>query len=75
MAFLKNISSSAPDTELVEQYKATGDLKLLSELYQRYIDLVYGICLKYMKEPEDAKDAVINIFEELIIKVKKYEIE
>ncbi len=50
-------------------------MKLLSELYQRYIDLVYGICLKYMNEPEDAKDAVINIFEELIIKVKKYEID
>ncbi|MFT3911992.1 MAG: sigma-70 family RNA polymerase sigma factor [Ferruginibacter sp.] len=75
MAFLKNILSTAPDDELVTQYKATGDMKLLSDLYQRYMDLVYGVCLKYMSEPENAKDCVINIFEELVTKVKKYEIE
>ena len=37
--------------------------------------MVYGVCLKYFKEPEEAKDAVINIFEELVIKLKKYEVE
>jgi RNA polymerase sigma factor (sigma-70 family) len=50
-------------------------LGILAELYQRYMELVYGVCLKYLKEPEDAKDAVINIYEELIIKVKKHEID
>jgi RNA polymerase sigma factor (sigma-70 family) len=39
------------------------------------MDLVYGVCLKYLKEPEDAKDAVIAIFEELVTKVQKHEIE
>ncbi len=39
------------------------------------MDLVYGVCLKYLKDEEDAKDAVLNIFEELILKVKKYEIQ
>jgi RNA polymerase sigma-70 factor (ECF subfamily) len=39
------------------------------------MDLLYGVCLKYLKEPEDAKDAVINIFEELVAKVQKHEIE
>jgi len=47
----------------------------LGELYQRYMELVYGVCLKYFKEPEDAKDAVLNIYEELITKVKKHEID
>lgn len=47
----------------------------LGELYSRYIELVYGVCLKYIKEPEDAKDCVLNIFEELVTKVKKYDID
>lgn len=74
MAFLKNILSSQSDQDLVEQYKSTGHLNILGDLYQRYMDLVYGVCLKYFKDPEEAKDAVINIFEELVIKLTKYEV-
>ena len=48
---------------------------VLGELYQRYMDLVYGVCLKYFKESEKSKDAVINIFEELVSKLKKHEVE
>ena len=39
------------------------------------MDLVYGVCLKYLKEPESAKDAVMQIFEELVSKLKKHEVE
>ena len=74
MAFLKNILSPQNDQDLVEQYKSTAHLDTLGELYQRYMDLVYGVCLKYLKEPEEARDAVINIFEELVIKLIKYEV-
>lgn len=38
------------------------------------MDMVYGVCLKYFKEPEEAKDSVINIFEELIQKLLKHEV-
>jgi RNA polymerase sigma-70 factor (ECF subfamily) len=76
LAFLKNIlSPHQTDAELVTAYKQTGNLQLLGELYQRYMDLVYGVCLKYLKEPETAKDAVMQIFEELVIKLKKHEVE
>lgn len=76
MSFLKTISpASQPDKELVALYKQTGDLSVLGELYQRYMDLVYGVCLKYFKEPETAKDSVMLIFEELVTKLKKYEVE
>ena len=74
MAFLKKILSAQNDTELVEQYKSAGDINVLGELYGRYMELVYGVCLKYFKEPEEAKDAVINIFEELVTKLKKYDV-
>ena len=76
MAFLKNITSTIQsDTELVAAYRQTGDIKVLGDLYQRYMDLVYGVCLKYLKEPEQAQDAVMQIFEELVPKLKKHEVE
>ena len=76
MAFLKNISSTnQSDTELVLAYRQSDDLKVLGELYQRYMELVYGVCLKYLKEPELAQDAVMQIFEELVSKLKKHEVE
>jgi RNA polymerase sigma factor (sigma-70 family) len=74
LAFIKNISSTESDQALVQQYRTQGNVDVLGELYNRYMELVYGVCLKYMKEPEEAKDCVINIFEELIVKLKKYEV-
>jgi RNA polymerase sigma factor (sigma-70 family) len=75
LPFLKNISSADSDNELVARYKASGEPDILGKLYQRYMDTVYGVCLKYLKEPEDAKDCVLNIFEELITKLKKHEVD
>ena len=75
MTFLKNISgNSLTDAELVLLYKQTDDLQVLGQLYQRYMDLVYGVCLKYFKDSEKAKDAVMQIFEDLIAKLKKHEV-
>ncbi len=75
MPFLKNIPSALSDTDLVARYKQTGDLQQLGTLYERYMDLVYGVCLKYLREPEDAKDCVLNIFEELVTKLQKHEVD
>ena len=60
---------------MVALYRESGDLSVLGELYQRYMDLVYGVCLKYFKEPETAKDSVMQIFEELVSKLKKHEVD
>ncbi|MGZ4012602.1 MAG: RNA polymerase sigma factor, partial [Flavisolibacter sp.] len=76
MAFLKNISASElSDSELVSSYKKSGDINVLGDLFQRYMDLVYGVCLKYLKVPENAQDSVISIFEELVVKLKKHEVD
>jgi RNA polymerase sigma factor (sigma-70 family) len=76
LAFIKNIShSTLTDKELVSLYKESGDMTVLGELYQRYMELVYGVCLKYYKEPETAKDSVMQIFEELVSKLKKHEVD
>jgi len=76
LTFIRNIShSSLTDKELVALYKESGDMAILGELYQRYMELVYGVCLKYFKEPERSKDSVMLIFEELVTKLKKHEVE
>lgn len=76
MAFLKKISKqSASDAELINLYKQTRDLNILAELFQRYMDLIYGVCLKYLKEPESAQDSVMMIFEELTAKLLKHEVD
>lgn len=76
LPFLKNIPPhSAGDADLVAAYRQSGDLSVLAILYQRYMDLLYGVALKYLGEPETAKDAVMAIFEELAQKLLKYEVE
>ncbi len=73
---MKNISSGKlSDAELVLAYKQSGDVNLVGALYQGYMDLVYGVCLKYLKSPENAQDSVISIFEELVTKLQKHDID
>lgn len=76
MNFLTSIPDpTSTDAELVNIYRQKGDLKVLAILYQRYMELVYGVCLKYLKDPELAKDAVMQIFEELIPKLQTHQVE
>lgn len=76
MNFLTSIPDpKSTDTELVDIYREKGDLKVLAILYQRYMELVYGVCLKYLKDPELAKDAVMQIFEELVHKLRMHQVE
>ena len=63
------------DNELLEQFIKSSDQELLGQLYSRYVPLVYGLCLKYLQQSEDAEDAVINIYEELTQKIQNYRIE
>ena len=63
------------DEELLKRYCDSGDLVYFVEAYKRYMPLMYGVALKYLKRPEDAQDAVMQLFEELIVKVKAVEIQ
>ena len=80
LTFIKNISphkdgpDASSDLELISAYRQSVDLKILARLYQRYLDLLYGVCLKYLGEREAARDAVMEIFEELSQKLLKHEV-
>ena len=77
MKFIKNTAGikDQDDAVLIAQYKHTGSLEVLGVLYNRYMHLVYGVCLNYFKEEEASKDAVMQIFEELILKLKIHEVQ
>ncbi|WP_439184016.1 RNA polymerase sigma factor [Carboxylicivirga taeanensis] len=53
------------DEELLSDFQQSGDIDSLGLLFERYMHLVYGVCLKYLKNREDAQDAVIEIYEKL----------
>lgn len=59
----------------MNKYKKSGDTEYFGLLYDRYIPLVYGICLKYLQNGDKAQDAVMQIFEDLLLKISGYEIQ
>jgi RNA polymerase sigma factor (sigma-70 family) len=76
LAFLKNIlPEENSDKELIAAFKETGDINHLSVLYQRYMDLVFGVCLKYFKDTERSRDGVMDIFQELNKKLRQHEVD
>jgi RNA polymerase sigma-70 factor (ECF subfamily) len=60
---------------LLREFSVTGNLEVLGELYNEYMPLVYGVCLKYLKNRDDSKDAVMHIFEKLIVDIPRQKIE
>ena len=63
------------DQELVKAFCADDRREALGVLYQRYGHLVIGLCLDYLKNREEAKDATMDIFEKVTLKVCKQPIE
>jgi RNA polymerase sigma-70 factor (ECF subfamily) len=68
-------SSDESDESCLNRYRLSGHLEVLGSLYSRYMHLVYGVCLKYLENREDAKDAVMQIFEKLITEARHHEIK
>ena len=71
----KKKNENRNDGELIGDYLSSGKLDSLGILYGRYIDLVYGVCLKYFKNREKSKDAVMEIFEKLVTELGKHKVE
>jgi RNA polymerase sigma factor (sigma-70 family) len=74
MMFFSKNTGKLSDEALIEKYKETGDSYYIGELYKRYTHLVLGVCIKYLKDREEGKDAVMQIFEKLIEDLKKHQV-
>lgn len=66
--------SSSDDASLIRLYRQTEDNEVIGILFERYAPQVLGVCMKYLKNEDDSKDAVLQIFEKLITDLKKYDI-
>ena len=83
LRFIKSTSKSGERKERLEQddlslvaaYQESGDLEVLGTLYNRYMHLVFGVCFNYFKDEEQSKDAVMQIFEELVKKLRVHQVQ
>jgi RNA polymerase sigma-70 factor (ECF subfamily) len=67
--------SELTDLELIAQYKLSNENSWVGLLFNRYTSMVYGVCLKYLKDREESKDAVMQLFEKLLSTLKEHQIE
>ncbi|MBD1396362.1 sigma-70 family RNA polymerase sigma factor [Pontibacter sp. JH31] len=74
--FLKFFSKDRPpdDLELVQQYRRSGDLDVIGKLFERHTDMVYLVCMKYLQDEDESKDATMQVFEQLVTALKKHEV-
>ncbi len=63
------------DQELLEQFYADHDNEWLGILLQRYTLLLLGVCMKYLKNEDEAKDSVQQVFLKVIQELHKYKVE
>jgi RNA polymerase sigma factor (sigma-70 family) len=79
LSFIVRLFKSPPtapptEAELLLRYRASGDLQALGDLYERYLHLVYGVAMKYLKDPDQAKDVTMQLFEKLVTALREHEV-
>ena len=62
------------DQELIASYRKKDDRKALGMLFDRYSHLVFGVCMKYLKNEDDAKDATTAVYEKLMEDLKRFDV-
>jgi RNA polymerase sigma factor (sigma-70 family) len=72
--FFRQRPGTLPDQELITRFRSTDDLSLVSDLFGRYTTMIYAVCLKYLRDRDEAKDAVMQLFEKLPHALKTHEI-
>jgi RNA polymerase sigma factor (sigma-70 family) len=70
MFLIRKKIANLGDEELIKAYQSKQDTKYIGMLFSRYAHLAFGLCLKYLKDEEEAQDSVMEIFEQLMDKLK-----
>jgi RNA polymerase sigma factor (sigma-70 family) len=63
------------DNDLLAQYYATRDAAWLGHLLERYTLLLLGVCMKYLKDEQEARDAVQQVFLKVLTDAGRFKIE
>ncbi|MCB9225182.1 MAG: RNA polymerase sigma factor [Crocinitomicaceae bacterium] len=72
--FSKRNIKGLTDLELVDLVREDNS-SALGEIFQRYSHLVMGLCVKYMKNVQEAEDIMMGLFEKLPSKINRSEIQ
>jgi RNA polymerase sigma-70 factor (ECF subfamily) len=70
-----SVQDHIEDQELLEKYYASSDQQWLGILLQRYTLLLFGVCMKYLKNEEEARDAVQQVFLKVLLELSKYRVD
>jgi RNA polymerase sigma factor (sigma-70 family) len=70
-----HLSTEWNDIELINAYKQTNNNNCIGILFERHSLMVFGVCMKYLEDEEDSKDAAAQIFEKLFVDIKKHQID
>ena len=63
------------DQQLLDNFYADRNNDWLGILFPRYTLLLLGVCMKYLKNEEEAKDCVQQIFLKSLTELHKYKVE
>lgn len=63
------------DEELLKHYKQSGNKELFADLFKKHVSVVYGTCLFYLQDKEEAQDATMQLFEKLMLDINNREID
>lgn len=70
----ENLDRQLSDEALLMLYQNEANSEIIGVFFERYSTLVLGVCMKYLKNKESAKDATQEIFKKLIEDLKRYDI-
>jgi len=68
-------SQELTDEELLERFKADENSNWIGILFDRYAILLLGMCMKYLKNEEDARDSVQQIFLKVLADINKHKVQ
>ncbi|MEO8589753.1 MAG: sigma-70 family RNA polymerase sigma factor [Flavobacteriales bacterium] len=74
MFLRRKVLKEASDEELVGALRG-GHQASLGDLWDRYAHLLFGVCMKYLKDTERSKDMVVELFATLPDLLRKHEVE
>jgi RNA polymerase sigma-70 factor (ECF subfamily) len=63
------------DLELLQLFRLNGDAVIIGLLYKRHVTMALGVANKYLQPEDDAKDAVMQVFEQLLQHVNQHKID
>ena len=71
--FSRNKTKS--DKELLDEYREENNMEVLGELYNRYLEMVFGVCMKYFKDEMRSEDGVMEVFELMVKRLPNHKVD